>query len=88
VPLIIIEAYASGKPVILSDLDTFREFSNDRISATIPRLDGPALIEKILYLKHNPDIRQSIGTAARTYAETHFDLRETARRYAELYATL
>ncbi len=85
VPLIIIEGYASGKPVILSDLEAFREFSNDQISATIPRLDSPALIEKILYLKHNPDERQKIGAAARAYAETHFDLRETARRYSELY---
>lgn len=88
VPLIIIEAYASGKPVILSDLEAFREFSNDQISATIPRLDGPALIEKILYLKHNRDVCQTIGQAARRYAEEHFDLRETARRYAELYASL
>ncbi len=88
VPLIIIEAYACGKPVILSDLDAFREFSNDQISATIPRLDGTALIEKILYLKHNTEQRAEIGRAARAYAETHFDLRETAKRYANLYASL
>lgn len=88
VPLIIIEAYASGKPVILSDLEAFREFSNDRISATIPRLDSQALIDKILYLKHNPDQGREIGRAARTYAETHFDLRETAKHYAELYGSL
>jgi glycosyltransferase involved in cell wall biosynthesis len=88
VPLIIIEAYASGKPVILSDLDAFREFSNEHISATIPRLDSEALIEKILYLKHNPDYRATIGQAARKYAQEHFDLRDTARRYAELYTTL
>jgi len=88
VPLIIIEAYASGKPVILSDLEAFREFSNDAISATIPRLDGQALIDKILYLKHNSDSRAAIGQAARTYAETHFDLRETARAYADLYARI
>ncbi len=88
VPLIIIEAYASGKPVILSDLEAFREFSNDAISATIPRLDGTALIDKILYLKHNPDQAREIGRAARTYAETHFDLRETARAYADLYARI
>lgn len=88
VPLIIIEAYASGKPVILSDLEAFREFSNDQISATIPRLDSAALIEKILYLKHNSEDRAEIGRAARAYAETHFDLHETAKRYADLYARM
>ncbi|MFZ1655214.1 MAG: glycosyltransferase, partial [Candidatus Moraniibacteriota bacterium] len=88
VPLIIIEAYASGKPVILSDLEAFREFSNDEISVTIPRLDDQALIDTILYLKHNPEKRQAISRAARAFAETHFDLRDTARQYAELYASL
>ncbi len=85
VPLIIIEAYASAKPVILSDLEAFREFSNDRISATIPRLDGEAFIDKILYLKHNSEERAEIGRHARAYAEEHFDLRKTAEHYATLY---
>lgn len=88
VPLIIIEAYASAKPVILSDLEAFREFSNDQISATIPRLDGPALIDKILYLKHNLEASAKIGGNARTFSQTYFDLRETARSYAALYARL
>lgn len=88
VPLIIIEAYASGKPVILSDLDAFREFSNEQISATIPRLDSAALIEKILYLKHNSAQAIEIGRTARAYAERHFDLRETAKHYAELYSRI
>lgn len=88
VPLIIIEAYASGKPVILSDLPAFGEFSNDQISATIARLDSAALIDKILYLKHNPEHSESLGKNARAYALAHFDLRETARCYSELYASL
>lgn len=88
VPLIIIEAYASGKPVILSDLEAFREFSNDQISATIPRLQSEPLINKILYLKHNSAVRSEIGRAARAFALEHFDLRETAKRYAALYASL
>lgn len=88
VPLIIIEAYASGKPVILSDLPAFEEFSNDQISATIARLDSAALIDKILYLKHHREHSESLGKNARAYALAHFDLRETARRYSELYASL
>lgn len=88
VPLIIIEGYASGTPVILSDLPAFQEFSNDQISATIPRLESAPLIDKILYLKHNPEKRHAMGQAARAYSEAHFDLRETARRYSTLYASL
>lgn len=88
VPLIIIEAYASAKPVILSDLPAFGEFSNPEISATIPRLESAPLIDKILYLKHNPDQATALGQAARAFSEAHFDLNKTARRYEELYASL
>lgn len=88
VPLVIIEAYASGKPVILSDLAAFQEFSNERISVTIPRLQSKPFIDTLLHLKHSPEIRAGLGRAARTYAEEHFDLRETAKRYASLYASL
>jgi len=88
VPLIIIEAYASGKPVILSNLEGFREFSNESIAATIPRLESAPLIEKILYLKHNTEERERIGQAARAYALAHFDLQETARSYSALYHSL
>ena len=40
VPLIIIEAYACAKPVILSNLSEFQEFANERICVTIPK-DSP-----------------------------------------------
>lgn len=88
VPLVIIEAYACGKPVILSDLEAFQEFSNNEIAVTVPRLDGAAMIAAVVDLEQHAEKKASIGRAARAYTEAHFDLRETARRYEELYASL
>ncbi len=88
VPLVIIEAYACGKPVILSDLPLFREFSNETICASIPSGSQEALSEKLAYLKDNPAARKTLGENARTFVETHFDLRDTVRHYEELYTSL
>lgn len=88
VPLVIIEAYACGKPVILSDLPAFAEFSNDDISVTIPRDDGDAFLDAVAALEREPDRLAAMGRAARTYVEREFDLRDTADRYAKIYAEL
>lgn len=88
VPLVIIEAYACGKPVILSDLPQFQEFTNPSICVTIPAGSGAAITDSVAYLKDNPTKAATLGQAARAYVETNFDLRETARQYSALYTSL
>lgn len=88
VPLVIIEAYACGKPVILSDLPEFAEFSNSDICVTIPKDSGDKLIESLAHLKQNETERVRLGENARRYAKDHFDLKNTAKQYEEVYAAL
>ena len=88
VPLVIIEAYACGKPVILSDLKQFSEFANQDICVTIPKDSGQQLIESLAYLKENEAERTRLGTNARQFAMDHFDLKNTAKQYEEIYASL
>ena len=88
VPLIIIEAYACGKPVILSDLPQFLEFTNKDICVTIPKDSGEKLIESLAYLKQNREEMARLGENARRYVKDHFDLKNTAKQYEEIYASL
>lgn len=88
VPLVIIEAYACGKPVILSDLPIFEEFSGDAFCVTIPRGSIDDLEEKLAYLKENKDVRDRLGENARLFVEKNFDLKKTVKEYEELYASL
>jgi glycosyltransferase involved in cell wall biosynthesis len=88
VPLIIIEAYACGTPVILSDLSQFSEFSNPDICVSIEAGDGSKFTESMAYLRDNPIIRENIGQNARRYVEEHFDLKDTARQYEAIYSQL
>ncbi|MGB2791390.1 MAG: glycosyltransferase family 4 protein [Candidatus Moraniibacteriota bacterium] len=85
VPLVILEAYACGKPVILSDLPLFQEFSNPGFSATIPRDNGNALWSAIQALQGNSEKRKALSTSARAFVERYFDLKETAERYTTIY---
>lgn len=88
VPLIIIEAYACGKPVILSDLPQFSEFANNDICVTIPTDSGEKLIESLAYLKDNSEERARLGENARRFVKDHFDLKNTAKQYSEIYDSL
>jgi glycosyltransferase involved in cell wall biosynthesis len=85
VPLVILEAYACGKPVILSDLPLFQEFSNPQISATIPCGDGEALWNAIKGLRRDETKRKALGTDARAFVERSFNLKDTSSLYEELY---
>lgn len=87
VPLVIIEAYACGKPVILSDLPQFLEFTNPDICVTIPKDSGEKLIESLAYLKDNQAERARLGANARRFVEDHFDLKITAKQYEEIYSS-
>jgi glycosyltransferase involved in cell wall biosynthesis len=88
IPLAIIEPYACEKPVILSDLEIFKEFSKPEFSVTIPRGDGDALWQTIEDLRLDEGKRKALGKNARAFTEQYFDLRDTARRYEELYRLL
>lgn len=88
VPLVIIEAYACKKPVILSDLPQFAEFSGPDICVTIPKGNIASLEEKINLLLTQPEQGQVLGNAARAFVEAKFDLQKTAEEYSRLYNDL
>ncbi len=88
VPLVIIEAYACGKPVILSDLPQFREFTNSDICVTIPKDSKEKLLESVAYLSQNEAERMRLGEKARRFVKDHFDLKNTAKQYEEVYSSL
>lgn len=88
VPLVIIEAYACGKPVILTDLPEFREFTGPDFSVTIPKASGESLIQTLLTLEAQPEERARLGARARDFVTAHFDLKHTAATYSHLYDSL
>jgi glycosyltransferase involved in cell wall biosynthesis len=88
IPLVVPEAMACEKPVILSDLPILSELSNGQNSVIIPRGDIDALAKTIFDLHDNPEKRKQIGAEARKFVEEKFDIKKIAEIYGKIYEKL
>jgi glycosyltransferase involved in cell wall biosynthesis len=71
----VIEAQASGLPVVCTDADGLAENVAHRVSGiVVPRRDPGALADALEELAAQPALRESMGAAARERAEHNFDL--------------
>ncbi len=85
VPLVIHEAMACQKPVILSDLPILKEFANHNNAVIVPPNNTTELTEAILDLYNNPEKREQIALAGIKVSRKNFDIQYIAQRYEQLY---
>lgn len=72
-PIVIVEAMASGLPVISTNRGSIPEYVIDnRTGFIIPENDPEALADKILELMENPELGQEIGLQSRAMFEDRF----------------
>lgn len=88
VPLVVVEAMACEKPVIVSNLPVLKEFARENNSVTIQKGNIAELKNAILDLCQNPEKRKIIGKSARKFCEENFDIKKIADIYAQIYAKL
>jgi glycosyltransferase involved in cell wall biosynthesis len=81
-PIVIMEAMASGLPVITTAVGALREEVEDGVSGfLIPPGDAKALAQATLRLVSNPQLRRDMGAAARRAADRRFN---GARNYPDV----
>ncbi len=86
VPLTIMEAMASGMPVVASRHGGIPELVVDGESAfLVPERDVDALAERITHLIENPDVWPKMGRAGRAFVEEHFNIEKLNDQLVELY---
>lgn len=85
----LIEAMAMEKPVIVSDIPTFRNFIEDRINGLFftPK-DPECLAEKILSLCIDRDLRIKLGENARKTVLEKFSLKKMIEETEALYLSM
>jgi glycosyltransferase involved in cell wall biosynthesis len=84
VPVVLMEAMASGKPVIATQVGGVSELVEDGVSGhVVPPGDAASLAEAIIALA-DPDRRARMGAAGRERVVTEFDIRIEAARIATL----
>ena len=83
-PQTVLEALASGRPVITTDAPGCRESIVDGVEGFIvPARNAQALTAAMERFIGHPDRLRTMGNAARRRAETQFDAERIARRIAE-----
>ena len=87
IPVVLMEAMASGLPVVSSRLSGIPELVEDGVSGVLvePR-DSVALADAIQALGEDAARRLRLGQAGREQVGQHFDLRTNAQRLAALFA--
>lgn len=88
-PMKTVEASATGRPVVASDLPALAELVEDgRTGLRVPPEDPEALAGALARLAADPAERARLGAAGREWALATRTWAGNARRYRELYARL
>jgi glycosyltransferase involved in cell wall biosynthesis len=85
-PIVVLEAFALHKPVLLSDIEPHRDIVCDGVDGfLIPPNDINKWTEKIVFILSNQRAREDMGRRARTKVESRFNLIGTLREMSSLY---
>ncbi|MFA5761880.1 MAG: glycosyltransferase family 4 protein [Dehalococcoidales bacterium] len=85
-PQVQIEAMASGKPVIGTNVGTMpRRITDGQSGFIVEPADEKQLAEKITYLLDNPDEREKMGIRARKTVEENYSAEQMALRMLEVF---
>jgi len=93
-PLSLLEAMASGKPAIVTDVGSCSEivlgtFDNIGEAGIVARvMDSDALGEAIVKLAKNKDLRMKMGQAARKRVQQYYTIDYMGSSYRKLYEDL
>jgi glycosyltransferase involved in cell wall biosynthesis len=81
------EAAASGLPIVATDIRGCRQVVDDGVTGLLCRVgDADSLRATLSRLIDDPDLRRSMGAAARRKAVADFDERRVVSRVLECYA--
>lgn len=89
VPLSILEAFASGRPVVAPDVGAIGDILDASAGFLVTDRDNPAAFARVLStLMADPGRRELMGAAARRLAEQHYDRKRAQVSYRELWSAL
>lgn len=89
VPKSLIEACASGRPIVTCNSIGCKDVVDDGVNGfLIPVRDSDALADKLRILIEDKDLRIKMGKAAREKAEREFSLDNVVQKHLEIYQSL
>jgi len=88
-PRTILEAMASGKPVVATAVDGNREIVQDGLTGFLVSPKEPEkMAEKVIFLLRNPDLRKKMEEEGKKIIDTSFDIDHMVIQLDQLYQNL
>jgi glycosyltransferase involved in cell wall biosynthesis len=88
-PMVLLEAFAMNKPVLVADVKPYDEIVNEGIDGfMLPAHDPHRWSERITYLLSNKKVCENMGGKGRQKVETTFNTDNVAQRMESLYIEL
>ena len=87
-PVCLIEAAASARPVVTTDVGGVRDVVTDRTGIVVPANDPAALSEGMVTLARDADLRSEMGSQARQHALSSFSADRLVRDIDGVYKDL
>ena len=85
-PKVLLEAAASGRPVITSNVPGCRDAIKENITGMLVPVKAPkALANKIEFLLDDRDLLKKMGKEARMLAEKEFSIEKVVNKHLDLY---
>jgi len=89
IPVVLMEAMASGLPVVSTYHSGIPELIKDGTNGfLVPQKDVDALAEKLEYLITHPQIWQEIGIAGREYVQENYDIKILNQKLVQIYQSV
>lgn len=86
VPLVLLEALASARPVVASKVGSIPEVLDSSCGVLIERLDDARAFARAIHsLLDAPELRERMGAAGRRKVEANHDIRQTRAAFASLF---
>lgn len=88
-PVSLVEAAASGRPIVTTDVVGCREVVRDGVEGfLVPKGDAVQAAERLLKLARDPELRKQMGQAANRRFQERFTAQIVARTMTSLYLRL
>jgi len=86
-PMVVLEALASGKPVVATDVGAVSLLLSSGCGLVVPVGDREAMATALRRVAQSADERGIMGAAGRQLVESNYSPRHQASRYAQIYRT-